>query len=84
MVNLGKIVPALILGAAGEAFVLTLLVPQYLPHNPLLWTLLRTLPANFLIFAIWQIAIYPFFFSPLRHLPHPKVRHTYSWILISQ
>jgi hypothetical protein len=28
---------------------------------------------QFLAFAVWKVILYPNYFSPLRHLPEPKV-----------
>lgn len=71
---MASIVPTLLLSAAAEAFVLTLAVPQFLPANPLFWTLIRTTLFNFGIYAVYKVFIYPFLLSPLRHLPSPSVR----------
>jgi hypothetical protein len=68
-----NVVPALALAAAAEAFAITILLPQYLPHNPFVWTLIRTTAANFGLFLFYHLILYPFFLSPLRHLPSPTV-----------
>ncbi|KAE9965751.1 hypothetical protein EG328_009412 [Venturia inaequalis] len=68
---MASIVPTLLFSAAAEAFVLTLAIPQYLPANPLLWTLIRTTIFNVGLYAIYRIFLYPFLLSPLRHLPSP-------------
>jgi hypothetical protein len=65
-------VPAFILASVVEAFIITLAIPQYLPHNPFLWTLIRTVGANLGLWAFYTVFVYPFFLSPLRHLPSPK------------
>jgi hypothetical protein len=67
-------VPLLFLSAAGEAFAISLLFPQYLPHNPFVWTLIRTTAANVTLYVIYHVFIWPFFLTPLRHLPQPGVR----------
>lgn len=66
-------IPLAVLAAAVEAFVITLLLPQYLPHNPFVWTLIRTTALNLGLVAIYQVFIWPFFLTPLRHLPQPSV-----------
>ncbi|KAF2427543.1 putative P450 monooxygenase [Tothia fuscella] len=65
------VVPALGIAAAAEAFLITILLPQYLPHNPFVWTLIRTIILNYGVFTTYHMFIYPFFLSPLRHLPKP-------------
>jgi len=64
--------PALFLASATEAFIITFAIPKYLPHNPFVWTFVRTIAANLLFFLVYRIFIYPFFVSPLRHLPGPN------------
>lgn len=71
---MASIIPALLLSAAAEAFVLTLAVPQFLPANPLLWTLIRTTILNLGVYFIYKVFVYPFLLSPMRHLPSPRVR----------
>jgi hypothetical protein len=68
-----NVVPALALAAAAEAFAITTFFPHYLPHNPFVWTLLRTAAANLTLFILYHVVLYPFFLSPLRHLPSPTV-----------
>ncbi|KAF2402949.1 putative P450 monooxygenase [Trichodelitschia bisporula] len=69
---MASIVPVLILTAAAEAFALTLLIPEHLPPHPFVWTLIRTSALNVGLYTLWTVFIYPFFVSPLRHLPQPK------------
>ncbi|KAF2156400.1 putative P450 monooxygenase [Myriangium duriaei CBS 260.36] len=61
----------IIFAAVAETLFVSIAVPQYLAANPLLWTLLRAITLNIVIYAIYSVAIWPFFFSPLRHLPNP-------------
>jgi hypothetical protein len=76
MAGLKRTVRTLGFAAVAEALAIVLLLPQYLPPHPLVWTLIRTVALNFGLFTFYQIFIYPFFVSPLRHLPHPtKVRN---------
>ena len=65
--------PVIGLAAAAEAFAITIFLPQYLPHNPFVWTLIRTTSLNFGLYILYQLVIYPYFLSPLRHLPGPGV-----------
>lgn len=64
-------IPALLFAAAAEALALTIAIPQYLPPNPLFRTLIRTTLLNFVLFAIYKVVVWPFFLSPIRHLPGP-------------
>jgi len=64
--------PALTLASAAESFIITLAIPQYLPRNPFVWIFVRTIAVNLAIYAVYRLFIYPFFISPLRHLPQPK------------
>lgn len=70
---MAPVIPTLLFAAAIEAFVLTLTIPQYLPHNPLFRTLIRTTLLNFGVYVIYKVFVYPFLLSPLRHLPSPGV-----------
>jgi hypothetical protein len=76
--TLNTVVPKLLLAAVAEAAVITTLFPQHLPRNPLIWTLLCALALNFGLFTVYSVFIYPFFISPLRHLPRPKVDKKYT------
>lgn len=71
--NMASIIPTLLLSAAAEAFVLILAVPQFLPANPLLWTLIRTTILNVGLYLVYKVFVYPFMLSPIRHLPSPSV-----------
>lgn len=78
---LRAVVPGLLLSAVAEAVAITILFPQHLPHNSLVWALLGTLALNFSVFFAYSVFIYPFFISPLRHLPGPKVGWIYTAVL---
>lgn len=65
-------VGTIVLGAAAEAFVITRAIPQHLPSNALAITLVAGLVVNFLIWFLYQTVVYPFFLSPVRHLPSPS------------
>ncbi|GAM82524.1 hypothetical protein ANO11243_005060 [Dothideomycetidae sp. 11243] len=64
-------IPALLFAAAGEAMLLTILIPQYLPANPFFRCLIRTTLFNFFCFSVYKVLIWPFLLTPLRHLPNP-------------
>jgi len=72
--GLSRLIATLTFAAAAESFVVLLLFRDSLPKNPLLWTLWRAILFNHVAFVVWIAGIYPYFFSPLRHLPQPKVR----------
>ncbi|KAF2157494.1 cytochrome P450 [Myriangium duriaei CBS 260.36] len=63
--------PALVFAAVAEALVLTIVIPQHLPPNPLVWTLIRTTILNLVVYAFYKVLIWPFLLTPLRHLPNP-------------
>jgi len=65
--------PTLVLSSVAETLLLVKLIPQHLPEHPFVFTFIRVLAVNTFLWAVWMIQIYPFFFSPLRHLPGPKV-----------
>lgn len=53
--------------------ILASLNPEIVPKARLTIIVLLSTIVNFCLWAFWQIFIYPSFFSPLRHLPRPKV-----------
>jgi hypothetical protein len=60
-----------LLGAAAETTVLACTIHDTLPSLRL--TFLYVLLVEFGIWILYRVEIYPRFFSPLRHLPQPKV-----------
>lgn len=62
-----------VLLAAAQTTLVLVAFPQYLPENPFAWTFIRLLGLNFGLWLVWRVFIYPFYLSPLRHLPMPKV-----------
>jgi hypothetical protein len=64
--------------AAGLCAVNILFFPEILPGTPLSKLFLGISAINSVICSIWFLYIYPNFFSPLRHLPQPKVRLNFS------
>lgn len=56
------------------SFTIVKTFPQYLPEHALLYVFLRLLGVQLVLVAIWKVAIYPFFVSPLRHLPGPGLK----------
>ncbi|EME78185.1 uncharacterized protein MYCFIDRAFT_50720 [Pseudocercospora fijiensis CIRAD86] len=65
----------LVLASAVESAVAVALFPQHLPEHPLLYIFVRLLGVQTVAYAIYSIFIWPFFLSPLRHLPGPKSRN---------
>ena len=41
------------------------------------WTFAGAYLLQCIAFGIWSIFLYPFYFSPLRHLPQPKTGNTF-------
>jgi len=61
-----------LLGAGAVSFSLRTLAPEKLLHESIWQT---TAAIFFIVMGVqffWSCLIYPFYFSPLRHLPHPK------------
>ena len=71
---LSKIFAASVLGS----LVLTKRFPQYSPLASGLGTFFVLFLVQFALAAFWQVLIYPYYVSPLRHLPEPKVSITSS------
>ncbi|EON65612.1 hypothetical protein W97_04850 [Coniosporium apollinis CBS 100218] len=61
-----------VLLAAAQTVLVLVVFPQFLPENPFAWTFIRFISLNFGLWTIWRVFIYPFYLSPLRHLPMPK------------
>ena len=55
------------------SLLLVRLTPQYTPGASYIATFCLLLLLQILGFVIWQAVLWPRFFSPLRHLPEPKV-----------
>jgi hypothetical protein len=66
-----------VLPAVIETVAIILLFPKHLPHNPLVWTLSWTLAFQVGLNIFYLTMIWPYFITPLRHLPHPTVRKNY-------
>ncbi|KAK8195298.1 putative P450 monooxygenase [Phyllosticta capitalensis] len=62
----------LILLSAPQALLLKALIPEQNLRIPITPIVLGLIAINFGVWAFYRVAIYPFFFSPLRHLPQPK------------
>lgn len=63
----------------GEAAVTFCLVPYVLPNGNLVNFIAIFLSLNLSVYIFYHLVIYPFFLSPLRHLPHPPTR---GWPII--
>lgn len=63
-----------LLVTAVECAVIVTAIPQYLPDHPFTYVFLRLFSLQFGALAFYKLTIYPRFVSPLRHLPHPKVK----------
>lgn len=51
-----------------------IIFPQFRPDTPLTTDFPFFFGVNAGLWLFWTVFIYPFWCSPLRHLPHPKVR----------
>ncbi len=58
-------------------------VSRYAIAHSYIWTASVVFLVQFLAFATWKVILYPRFFSPLRHLPQPKVRLDGNMLRIS-
>ncbi|KAI5200675.1 hypothetical protein AUEXF2481DRAFT_37728 [Aureobasidium subglaciale EXF-2481] len=63
---------AILLAAAALSLMLKSFAPERLLHESVWQTTAAIFSTIFAIRFFWSSLIYPFFFSPLRHLPHPK------------
>jgi hypothetical protein len=62
----------LLLSTAVEGLAVALVVPRTVPVRSKI-TILLLFTLNVFLWLLYKIFIYPSFFSPLRHLPSPKV-----------
>ena len=74
MARTRDMVVALSLVSAAEALLVYLVAPQYMLANNFSRSILRLVILNVVLYLLYGHFIYPFFFSPLRDLPKPKVR----------
>ncbi|KAF2499486.1 putative P450 monooxygenase [Lophium mytilinum] len=58
--------------SATESVLVVFVFPHALPQATLKSLFFILSVTNFGFYAVWRVFIYPFFFSPLRHLPGPK------------
>ncbi|KAI5199249.1 cytochrome P450 monooxygenase [Aureobasidium subglaciale] len=63
---------AVLLAAAALSLTLKSSAPERLLHESVWQTTAAIFSAMLALRFFWSSLIYPFFFSPLRHLPHPK------------
>ena len=74
MAMLRDVLVALAVASAGEMLAVHLVAPQYQLAGNFSRSILRLFLLNVSLYSVWKMFIYPFFFSPLRELPGPKVR----------
>jgi hypothetical protein len=70
--KLRDIAACIVIFSALEAYFIIQLAPHLRPIGGLGRLGNRLFLLNIALYGIWSILIYPFFFSPLRHLPGPK------------
>lgn len=58
------------------SLILTRRLPEYAPFASTIATFSVVFFAHALVVAFWNVLLYPYLFSPLRHLPEPKVGAT--------
>ena len=63
---------AIILLSVVEAYIVIHFAPQFRPTGGLGRLGSRLFAINVALFGVWRIFVYPFFFSPLRHIPGPR------------
>lgn len=71
MGRINRIVIASVLGA----ITLTRQLPQYAPFKSYIANFLAFLLPQLLCLLIWTAFLWPFYFSPLKNVPEPKVCH---------
>jgi hypothetical protein len=69
----------ILLVSLGEAAIALYLLPPISPRGTFATYITIFLTLNFGIYAIYNLFVYPFFLSPLRHLPQP---HTRGWPIL--
>lgn len=60
-------------GAISSVEVLLLLRAEYIQQGAVLYTFFALFSQQYLALKLFHILVWPFYFSPLRHLPGPKV-----------
>lgn len=70
----------LLLLSAAESGALTRLAPQYAPFSSFFWNFAVLFVLQLFCFLLYDCVLYPYFLTPLRELPQPKVStfHTSS------
>ncbi|KAF1982572.1 putative P450 monooxygenase [Aulographum hederae CBS 113979] len=66
------LIPLLVVSSVAESLLIVSFFPQYLPHNPLVYVLVRALAFNAAALAVYKVLIYPLLSPLARNLPHPK------------
>ncbi|EKG13519.1 Cytochrome P450 [Macrophomina phaseolina MS6] len=65
----------LLLLSAPEALLVKQFIPEQSLRVPITPIVLTLIGANFVVWLFWRVLIYPFFFSPFRHLPEAKPKY---------
>lgn len=71
---LAKDLMYVLIAASAEAYVMKAATPDYILHHRISRAILYLYLPNFILFFGYKCFIYPFFYSPFRNLPQPKVR----------
>jgi hypothetical protein len=59
--------------SAAVSFGIRVYAPQYVLSDSFSKSVFFIALINFSVYGLWTLFVYPFFFSPLRDLPGPKV-----------
>ena len=63
----------LLLLSAAESGTLTSFAPQYVPFSSYFWNFAVLFVLQLFCFLLYDCVLYPYFLTPLRELPEPKV-----------
>lgn len=67
------VLPSLALLSGALCMLNIFLFPQILPGKPITELFVLLMSINFSLWASWKVFIYPYWFSPFRHLARPRV-----------
>lgn len=72
-----SITSRLLLVSLAESAALTRLAPQYAPFSSFFWNFAVLFVFQLFSFLLYDCILYPYFLTPLRELPEPKVRYDF-------
>lgn len=80
MASGGKLLPMMALSIAGATLLVRHSEQKYYP-GLFLWTTLKVFSGIIGLFLTYSVFIYPFFLSPIRHIPGPSVSRSLNSLL---